>query len=64
VEGGVGEACFIKCRRRCRGKSGVVDGNHDLAGENLRFEVEILEVREATKYELEHGHVHGKGCSH
>lgn len=39
----------------------TVDGNHALAGENLNFAVEITEVREATKEELEHGHVHGAG---
>lgn len=37
----------------------VVDFNHPLAGKNLSFEVEIVEVRDATKEELEHGHVHG-----
>ncbi|MFV1997520.1 MAG: peptidylprolyl isomerase [Acidiferrobacterales bacterium] len=39
----------------------VVDGNHPLAGMNLNFEVEIKQVREATKEELDHGHVHGAG---
>lgn len=39
----------------------TVDANHPLAGENLNFSVEILEVREATSSELEHGHVHGAG---
>ena len=37
----------------------VIDANHSLAGENLHFKVEIVEVREATKEELDHGHVHG-----
>lgn len=39
----------------------TVDGNHPLAGQNLNFEVEIKDVREATEEELEHGHVHGPG---
>lgn len=39
-----------------------IDANHPLAGENLHFDVKIVEVREATKEEIEHGHVHG-GCS-
>jgi len=39
----------------------TMDFNHPLAGEDLYFEVEISEVREATKEELEHGHVHGEG---
>ncbi|NQZ84514.1 MAG: peptidylprolyl isomerase [Nanoarchaeales archaeon] len=37
----------------------VMDFNHPLAGKDLVFEVEVVEVREATKEELEHGHVHG-----
>jgi FKBP-type peptidyl-prolyl cis-trans isomerase SlyD len=37
----------------------VVDFNHALAGETLEFEVTVRDIREATKSELEHGHVHG-----
>lgn len=37
----------------------VIDGNHPMAGIQLHFEVELVEVRDATKEELEHGHVHG-----
>lgn len=41
----------------------VVDGNHMLAGQNLKFNVEIVAIREATEEELAHGHVHGQdGC--
>lgn len=36
----------------------IVDGNHPLAGIDLMFDVEIIDVREATADELEHGHVH------
>jgi FKBP-type peptidyl-prolyl cis-trans isomerase SlyD len=39
----------------------TVDGNHPLAGQDLHFDVEIAEVREATSEELEHGHSHGPG---
>ncbi|WP_045736749.1 peptidylprolyl isomerase [Xanthomonas sp. MUS 060] len=35
-----------------------VDLNHPMAGKDLHFDVEILEVREASAQELEHGHVH------
>ena len=37
----------------------LVDFNHPLAGMDLYFEGRILDVREATKEELEHGHAHG-----
>ncbi|MBJ7539682.1 FKBP-type peptidyl-prolyl cis-trans isomerase [Marinomonas transparens] len=39
----------------------MLDGNHPLAGKMLNFDVEVLEVREASAEELEHGHVHGEG---
>ncbi len=43
----------------------TVDGNHPLAGETLNFDVEVMEIREATKEELEHGHIHsGDGHHH
>lgn len=42
----------------------TVDGNHPLAGETLNFDVTIVEVRDATADELEHGHVHGPGGHH
>ncbi|MGM3162740.1 peptidylprolyl isomerase [Dickeya undicola] len=38
----------------------VVDGNHMLAGQNLKFNVEVVAIREATEEELAHGHVHGE----
>jgi len=43
----------------------VVDGNHPLAGMELNFDVKVVEVRDATDEELEHGHVHSaEGCDH
>lgn len=39
----------------------TVDGNHPLAGVELNFDVEVVEVRNATDEELQHGHVHGPG---
>jgi FKBP-type peptidyl-prolyl cis-trans isomerase SlyD len=42
----------------------TVDGNHPLAGKNLNFAVEILEVRTPSEEELAHGHVHGPGGHH
>lgn len=38
-----------------------VDLNHPMAGKDLRFEIEIVDVREASTEEIEHGHVHGDG---
>lgn len=43
----------------------VVDGNHPLAGVELKFDVEILDVRAATDEEIAHGHAHSPGgCGH
>ncbi len=42
----------------------TVDGNHELAGHTLHFDVNVVGVREATAEELDHGHVHGPGGHH
>jgi FKBP-type peptidyl-prolyl cis-trans isomerase SlyD len=39
----------------------LVDGNHELAGVTLHFDVEVVDVRKATEEEIAHGHVHGPG---
>ena len=41
-----------------------VDLNHPMAGKDLHFAVEIVEVREASPEEIEHKHVHGDGGHH
>ena len=38
-----------------------VDANHPLAGQQLTFDVEITEIRDATEEETQHGHAHGPG---
>jgi FKBP-type peptidyl-prolyl cis-trans isomerase SlyD len=38
-----------------------VDTNHPLAGQTLTFDVEVTSVRDASKEEISHGHVHGPG---
>jgi FKBP-type peptidyl-prolyl cis-trans isomerase SlyD len=42
----------------------IVDANHPLAGQNLNFDVEIVDIRDASQEELDHGHVHGAGGHH
>lgn len=39
----------------------TVDGNHPLAGEDLTFDVEITDSRDASAEETDHGHAHGAG---
>ncbi|MBE8167837.1 MAG: peptidylprolyl isomerase [Shewanella sp.] len=41
----------------------IVDGNHPLAGKELSFHVEVIEVRAATENEIAHGHVHAADSS-
>lgn len=41
-----------------------MDFNHPLAGMDLHFSGDILEVREATKEEQNHGHAHGPHNEH
>ncbi|MES2859014.1 MAG: peptidylprolyl isomerase [Pseudomonadota bacterium] len=38
-----------------------VDLNHPMAGKDLEFDIEIVEVRDASPEELAHRHVHGDG---
>lgn len=42
----------------------TIDANHPLAGQTLHFEVEVVDVREGTPQEIEHGHVHAGGADH
>lgn len=41
-----------------------VDLNHPLAGQNVSFEVEILDIRDPSPEERAHGHAHGAGGHH
>lgn len=49
---------------KVEGDQVTIDANHPLAGETLNFEVEVVDVREASAEELDHGHVHGPGGHH
>jgi FKBP-type peptidyl-prolyl cis-trans isomerase SlyD len=42
----------------------TIDANHPLAGMPLHFDIEVVEVREASVEEVLHGHVHGPGGHH
>jgi FKBP-type peptidyl-prolyl cis-trans isomerase SlyD len=49
---------------KVEGDQVTVDGNHPLAGVHLNFDVKVMDVREATGEEIEHGHVHGPQGHH
>jgi FKBP-type peptidyl-prolyl cis-trans isomerase SlyD len=57
---GARQATVIKA-----GKFNVdVDTNHPLAGKALVFDIEVIDVRDATDDEVAHGHAHGVGGHH
>ncbi|WP_139921695.1 peptidylprolyl isomerase [Hymenobacter sp. DG01] len=41
-----------------------MDFNHPLAGMVMHFDGKVAAVRDATREELDHGHVHGEGGHH
>jgi FKBP-type peptidyl-prolyl cis-trans isomerase SlyD len=41
----------------------TIDMNHPFAGQTLHFDVEIVDIRDATPDEIEKGHIHIEGCS-
>jgi FKBP-type peptidyl-prolyl cis-trans isomerase SlyD len=49
---------------KIKGDTVFLDGNHALAGKQLRFALKVLEVRAATEEEIAHGHVHGAHGHH
>ena len=44
---------------KIKGDQVFLDGNHPLAGQALRFSLQVLDVRAASEEEVAHGHVHG-----
>ena len=42
----------------------VLDGNHELAGQRLRFDCTVMDIRPASQEETAHGHVHGADGHH
>lgn len=49
---------------KIKGPVVMLDGNHPLAGEALRFSLKVVDVRAATAEEIAHGHVHGEHGHH
>jgi len=49
---------------KIKGDQVLLDGNHPLAGKELRFQLKVLGVRRATQEEITHRHVHGEGGHH
>lgn len=41
-----------------------INANHPLAGKTLQVEAKILQIRDATDEEIDHGHVHHPGHDH
>lgn len=49
---------------KIKGDQVLLDGNHPLAGRELRFQLKVTGVRRATPEEIEHRHAHGEGGHH
>ena len=49
---------------KIKGDTVHLDGNHPWAGQALRFELRVTDVRTALAVEIEHRHVHGAGGHH
>lgn len=45
---------------KIKGPQVLLDGNHALAGKDLRFGITVLAVRAASVVEIAHRHVHGE----
>jgi FKBP-type peptidyl-prolyl cis-trans isomerase SlyD len=62
-EGERGESMVFTVTDIADGKA-VLDGNHELAGQRLRFDCSVIGVRAASAEELAHGHAHGPDGHH
>jgi FKBP-type peptidyl-prolyl cis-trans isomerase SlyD len=49
---------------KIKGDTVLLDGNHPLAGKELRFTLKVTDVRVASEEEIAHQHVHGEHGHH
>ncbi len=49
---------------KIKGPVVLLDGNHELAGQSLRFSLQVVDVRAASPEEIAHGHAHGAHGHH
>ncbi|WP_332777928.1 FKBP-type peptidyl-prolyl cis-trans isomerase [Polaromonas sp.] len=49
---------------KIKGNIVMLDGNHPLAGKELRFSITVTDVRAASEEEIAHKHVHGEHGHH
>lgn len=47
---------------KVEGNAVTIDGNHPMAGQDLNFDVSVVDVREASEDELQQGCVQGAEC--
>jgi FKBP-type peptidyl-prolyl cis-trans isomerase SlyD len=57
AQGSDGQARRIVVKE-VNGDEVTIDANHPLAGVELNFDVQVVEVREASEEEVAHGHAH------
>ncbi len=50
--------------KKIKGDIVMLDGNHPMAGQELRFQLTVTSVRAASEEEISHGHVHGEHGHH
>lgn len=63
-QAGNDEGRYVVTVTALEGNMVTVDANHPLAGVELHFDVEVMDVRDASAEEIAHGHVHGPGGHH
>lgn len=55
------EGMAIATLTKIEGDDVTLDLNHPLADIELHFDIDVIDIREATTEEIAHGHVHGPG---